>query len=177
MNADDLGLIAVTGYVAGLISCILIDATQGMNAMNLKSALRALWHRLVPRRHKSADQLAREDLQRRLRWRVDSRLERAIRANRLALEDARAVRREYKRLAAKDDTEALTKAINYAAALSDRARAIVEERANAKQVRMLDALTRLGVNRASDPKSFAAILSRNVHFDRLIRALEEATRP
>lgn len=61
--------------------------------------------------------------------------------------------------------------------ISDRARAIVEERANAKQVRMVDALTRLGVNRASDPKSFAAILSRNVHFDRLILALEEATRP
>jgi len=61
--------------------------------------------------------------------------------------------------------------------ISDRARAIVEERANAKQVRMLDALTRLGVNRASDPKSFAAILSRNVHFDRLIRALEEAAQP
>lgn len=61
--------------------------------------------------------------------------------------------------------------------ISDRARAIVEERANAKQVRMLDALTLLGVNRASDPKSFAAILSRNVHFDRLIRALEEAAQP
>lgn len=123
MNAEVAVLIITSGYVAILIALILIDATQGMNAMNLKSALRALWHRLVPRRHKSADQLAREDLQRRLRWRVDSRLERAIRANRLALEDARAVRREYKRLAAKHDTEALTKAINYAAALAPKERA------------------------------------------------------
>jgi len=58
--------------------------------------------------------------------------------------------------------------------ISDRARSIVEERVNAKQVRMLAALNRLGANRASDPKSFAAILSRNVHFDRLVCALEEA---
>ena len=123
MNAEVAVLIITSGYVALLITLILIDAMQGTPAMNLKSALRALWHRLVPRRHKSADQLAREDLQRRLRWRVDSRLERAIRANRLPLEDARAVRREYKRLAAKHDTEALTKAINYAAALAPKERA------------------------------------------------------
>ena len=91
--------------------------------MNLKSALR-VWHRLVPRRPKSADQLAREDLP------APPALARRLLAGAAPSaptgcrwEDARAVRREYKRLAAKHDTEALTKAINYAAALAPKERA------------------------------------------------------
>lgn len=59
-------------------------------------------------------------------------------------------------------------------AISDRAVSIVKGRAEAKQVRMLNALNRLGAGRAADQRDLAAILARNVHFDRLVQALEEA---
>jgi len=88
--------------------------------MNLRSALRALWHRIVPRKHLTPEQLMKIELERRLRWRVDSRLECAIRANRLPEEDARAVRREYKRLIRARGADALQLAVNYAATLAPR---------------------------------------------------------
>ncbi len=126
MNAADAGLIAATGYVVGLIGWILWDASRrpernerkDERTMNLRSTLRALWHRIVPRRHHTPEQLMKIELERRLRWRVDSRLERAIRANRLPAEDARAVRREYKRLIRSRGADALQLAVNYAATLA-----------------------------------------------------------
>lgn len=88
--------------------------------MNL---LQRLWHRIVPLRHPTPEENAKADLLRRLRWRVDSRLERAIRANRLPEDDARAVRREYKRLVAtRGSLGALAAAIDYAATLSPKER-------------------------------------------------------
>lgn len=127
MTAADAGLIAATGYVVGLIGWILWDASRRPERnerkderMNLRSAFRALWHRIVPRRHHTPEQLMKIELERRLRWRVDSRLECAIRANRLPEEDARAVRREYKRLIRARGADALQLAVNYAAALAPR---------------------------------------------------------
>lgn len=126
MTAADAGLIAATGYVVGLIGWILWDASRPERnerkdeRMNLRSAFRALWHRIVPRRHRTPEQLMKIELERRLRWRVDSRLERAIRANRLPEEDARAVRREYKRLIRARGADALQLAVNYAATLAPR---------------------------------------------------------
>lgn len=127
MTAADAGLIAATGYVVGLIGWILWDASRpernerkDERTMNLRSALRALWHRIVPRKHLTPEQLMKIELERRLRWRVDSRLERAIRANRLPEEDARAVRREYKRLIRARGADALQLAVNYAATLAPR---------------------------------------------------------
>ncbi len=125
MTAADAGLIAATGYVVGLIGWILWDASrpernERERTMNLRSTLRALWHRIVPRKHLTPEQLMKIELERRLRWRVDSRLECAIRANRLPEEDARAVRREYKRLIRARGADALQLAVNYAATLAPR---------------------------------------------------------
>lgn len=127
MTAADAGLIATTCYVVGLIGWILWDASRpernerkDERTMNLRSALRALWHRIVPRKHLTPEQLMKIELERRLRWRVDSRLECAIRANRLPEEDARAVRREYKRLIRARGADALQLAVNYAATLAPR---------------------------------------------------------
>lgn len=124
MSPADAGLIAATGYVVGLIGWILWDASRperNERRTNDMSLLKKLWHRIVPLRHPTPEEIAKAGLLRRLRWRVDSRLERAIRANRLPEDDARAVRREYKRLTAtRGSLGALAAAIDYAATLAPK---------------------------------------------------------
>lgn len=84
--------------------------------MNL---IKRLWHRLVPVRHPTAEEIARNDLTRQLRWRTEARLERAIRANRLTTEEEREVRRAYRRLTVERGSfAALTASIDYAADLA-----------------------------------------------------------
>ncbi len=124
MSAEDAGLLVTTVYAVTLIGAILGDALRTQRTKDERTMitkLRSLWHRLFPVRHPTPEEQARDDLQRQLRWRVDARLERAIRANRLPEDDARAVRREYKRLVAQRGSYgALAAAVDYAATLAPK---------------------------------------------------------